>query len=209
MTALIATFQPVLTELAVLAALAAPPVYGLARRPSAPDRLLSIPPKPWVRVLVWVMVGLVAWGAGGRAWLGLTHDDFAVRPALAAASVKMGVAVVFWLHYTSATLVATRNGVHWFSSFRPWRDLSSVSRTEYGVRFRVEGRPASSHASVLDESLWAVDGARWRSLRSLVERGGRLASGRPSSRAREHSRPGLGRDSVRRPLPTASHPVGK
>lgn len=202
MTALIATFQPVLTELAVLAALAAPPVYGLVRRPSPADRLLAVPPKPWLRILFWVVVGLVVWGAGGRAWLGLTHDGVAAPSSLAAASVKMGVAVVLWLHYRSATLVAGRNGIHWFSFFRPWRDLSSVSRTDIGVRFRVKGRPTSAHASVLDDSLWAVDARRWRSLQSLVESRGQPESDRPLSPARKHGR---GRDVVRRPLPTASH----
>lgn len=202
MTALIAAFQPVLTELVVLAALAAPPIYGLARRPSAADRLLAVPPKPWLRILFWVVVGLIVWGAGGRAWLGLTHDGFPTHSGLAAASVKMGAVVVLWLHYRSATLVAGRNGIHWFSFFRPWRDLSSVSRTDVGVRFRVEGRPTSAYASVLDDSLWAVDARRWRSLQSLVENRGQPESDRPFSPTQTHGRSG---DVVRRPLPTASH----
>lgn len=209
MTALIAAFQPVLTELAVLAALAAPPVYGLARRPAPADRLLAVPPKPWLRILFWVVVGLIAWGAAGRAWLGLTHDGFSTHSGLAAASVKMGAAVVLWLHYTSATLVAGRNGLHWFSFFRPWRELSSVERTDTGVRFAVEGRPGSAHASVLDDSLWAVNGARWRTLRSLVESPGQPASDPSSSHshARGHRSKRRGRDVVRRPLPTASHRI--
>lgn len=202
MTALIAAFQPVLTELAVLAALAVPPIHGLARRPSPADRLLAVPPKPWLRILFWAVVVLIVWGAAGRAWLGLTHDGFSTHSGLAAASVKMGAAVVLWLHYRSATLVASRNGIHWFSFFRPWRDLSSVSRTDVGVRFGVEGRPTSAHASVLDDSLWAVDARRWRSLEHLVTSRGQPETDRPLSPARTH---GPGRDVVRRPLPTASH----
>lgn len=206
-TALIATLRPVATELAVLGALALPPAYGLARRPSGPARVLSIPPKLWVRILVRVIVVLLLWGAGGRAWLGLTHDGFAAHSALAAAAVKTGVAVVVWLHYLSATLVAGRNGVHWFSFFRPWHDLSSVARTDTGVRFRVDGRPASTDAAVLDDSFWAVDRTRWRKLHSLVDRRGRPASGPLPSDTGEQGRTGRDRGVVRPPLPTASHRV--
>lgn len=203
------TLLPVATELAVLAALAAPAVYGFARRPSGPDRVLSIPPKLWVRILVWVIVVLLLWGAGGRAWLGLTHDGFAARSALAAVAVKTGVAVVVWLHYTSATLVAGRDGVHWFSFFRPWKDVSSVAKTDTGVRFRVDGRPASTHAAVLDDSFWAVDRTRWRKLHTLLDQRGRPASGPLPSGTGEQGRTGRDRGVVRRPLPTASHRLGR
>lgn len=209
MTALIATLRPVMTELAVLAALAAPAAYGLARRPASSERLLCVRPKLWIRILTWSVVGLVVWAAVGRIWLGIAHEGFALQSALAVGTVKLGIGAVLSLHFASATLVAGRDGVHWFSFYRPWSELPSVSRTETGLRFRIEGRPSVVEAAVLDDSLWAVDDPKSRTLRTLVRTLGTSASdptgtsppGRPGQGGLDGSPLGRG---ARRPLPPTS-----
>lgn len=216
MSALLLTIRPVLAELAVLSALAAPPVWALARRPAGDERLVTVPPKLWVRVVAWSFIALLVWAAAARAWLGISHPAFDARASIAGAAVQAGVAAVLWLHYATMTLVAGRDGVHWFSFRRAWSELSAVTRTDTGVRFEVEGRPAPAEAAILDTSFWRLDDERWRILRALVRGGGAAPADSPSPgpgepgspRGRHGGRGGArgpaGDPGVRRPLPRTS-----
>lgn len=217
MNTLTVALRPVLADLVLLTALAAPAVYGLARRPRRSERLLTVPFRPWVRISAWVLLGLLVWAGTGRLWLGIFHADFGFQSSVAGAAVKLGVAAVLLLHYASATLVAGPRGIHWFSFFRRWRDVASVPRTQTGVRFRIDGRPDGALASVLDDSLWSMDERRWELLRSLVHQNGPSTTGQSpgSSPPGEYDRvprPRSGRETGRRggprtrrrPLPTAS-----
>lgn len=186
-------FRPVLTQLAVLAVLTALCAYSLARRPRRSERLLTVPPRPWVWATAWVIAVLLAVSAGVWTWAGFSREEVDLSSALAAAALELGAGTVLGLLCASATLVADRDGLYWFFFHRRWSEVTSVSRTETGVRFGIGGRPTLLEATVLDEALWAVDGHVYRRLRSLEQ-----LRRRSVHRRRDARSPGRSPDAERR-----------